>query len=209
MVNPADNTTYFYMEGMNATSSNYRVYGASARAVTVVDRSLKEVEPGVYSAKVKVPAAGKYDVAFLLETPRLLHCFSAQAQANPLIKHDTAALGIKYLDTKRSVPVGDPTPFRFRLVQPATGLPRTGLRDVRVLFFRLPGKDRTEIIAQEEGEGVYRALLPFPRPGAYYVHVGVPSERVGYNDLPYFSVLATRKPPGNAEQLKPVAEVKG
>ncbi len=36
VVNPADNTTYFYMEGMNAPSSNYQVMGGSARAVTVV-----------------------------------------------------------------------------------------------------------------------------------------------------------------------------
>ncbi len=83
IVNPTDNTTYFYMEGMNAPSSNYKVYGASARAVTVVDRSLKETEPGVYTSKVKIPVDGKYDVAFLLETPRLLHCFCGAGRRQP------------------------------------------------------------------------------------------------------------------------------
>ncbi len=58
VVNPADNTTYYYNEGMNAPSSNYQSRGASARAVMVVDRSLKEVEPGVYAGKVKPPTAG-------------------------------------------------------------------------------------------------------------------------------------------------------
>ena len=79
IVNPADNTTYFYMEGMNAPASNYKVYGASARAVTVVDRSLREIEPGLYASKVKIPATGRYDVAFLLDTPQMLHCFSESA----------------------------------------------------------------------------------------------------------------------------------
>jgi YVTN family beta-propeller protein len=207
MVNPADNTTYFYMEGMNAPSSNYKVYGASARAVTVVDRSLKEVEPGVYASKVKIPTAGKYDVAFLLETPRLLHCFAAQAKANPLIKHEVAVLGVEYLRTDRRAAAGEPTPFRFRLVTPSTGLPRSGLKDVRVLFFRLPGKDRTEVAAEEEGDGIYRAMLPFPRPGAYYVYVGVRSENVGYEDLPYFSMQATQKPAASSE--KPAGEEQG
>lgn len=198
VVNPADNTTYFYMEGMNAPSSNYKVYGASARAVQVVDRSLKEIEPGVYASKVRIPVAGKYDVAFLLETPRMLHCFSVQAKANPSIQHDVARLGVQYLSETRSVPAGEPVAFRFRLVDPKSGAPRTGLKDVGVLFFRLPGKDRTEVYAKEEGEGIYRAMLPFPRSGAYYVYVGVRSERVDYSDLPYFSIVATKKAKGPA-----------
>ncbi len=208
VVNPADNTTYFYMEGMNAPSSNYKVYGASARAVTVVDRSLKEIEPGVYASKVKIPAAGRYDVAFLLETPRMLHCFSVEAKANPSIQHEVARLGVEYLSEARSVPAGDPVAFRFRLVNPQTGQPRTGLKDVGVLFFRLPGKDRTEVYAKEEGEGIYRAMLPFPRPGAYYVYVGVRSERVGYSDLPYYSVVATEKAKGPAGG-RPAVEERG
>jgi hypothetical protein len=43
------------MEGMNAPMGNYKTYGHQARAVTVVDRSLKEVEPGVYAGKVRIP----------------------------------------------------------------------------------------------------------------------------------------------------------
>ena len=192
IVNPADNTTYFYMEGMNAPASNYKVYGASARAVTVVDRSLREVEPGLYASKVKIPAAGRYDVAFLLDTPQMLHCFSAQAVPNPLIRHDLAALAIEYLQNERRVTAGATVPLRFKLVDPSTGQPATGLTDVRVMFFRAPGLDRTEVAAAEQGDGVYQASLPFRYPGAYYVHVGVPSKRLGYSDLTDFTLVATR-----------------
>jgi YVTN family beta-propeller protein len=194
VVNPADNTTYFYMEGMNAPSSNYKVYGGRARAVTVVDRSLRESEPGVYISRVKMPAAGRYDVAFLLDTPQLLHCFTAEAAPNPSLRHDLVALEVEYLQRERRVTAEATVPFRFRLAYPLTGAPATDLGDVRVLFFRAPGADRTEIVATEEGDGVYAAQLPLRRAGAYYVHVGVQSANVGYQDLPYFTLVAINPP---------------
>jgi YVTN family beta-propeller protein len=194
VVNPADNTTYFYMEGMNAPSSNYKVYGGRARAVTVVDRSLRESEPGVYISRVKIPAAGRYDIAFLLDTPQVLHCFTAEADPNPAIRHDLAALEVEYLQRERRVETDATVPFRFRLAYPLTGIPATGLGGVRVLYFRAPGTDRTEIAAREEGDGIYVAELPLQRPGAYYVHVGVESAHVGYRDLPYFTLVAVKPP---------------
>ncbi len=195
VVNPADNTTYFYMEGMNAPASNYKVYGARARAVTVVERSLQEVQPGVYAAKVKIPAPGKYDVAFLLETPEILHCFAVEAKPDPLIKSDLAALDIEYPASQRTVQAGGSVPLRFTLRDPATGKPRLGLADVRVLFFRVPGRGRTEVFAREVGDGVYQAMLPIVKPGAYYIHVAVPSAQLGYADLPNFTMVATKAKP--------------
>jgi YVTN family beta-propeller protein len=50
VVNPVDNTTYFYAEGMNAPMSGYPNRGQIARAAMVIDRSLREVSPGLYSA---------------------------------------------------------------------------------------------------------------------------------------------------------------
>jgi hypothetical protein len=127
----------------------------------------------------------------------MLHCFSAQASPNPLIRHDQAALAIEYLQDERRVAAGTTLPLRFKLVDPLTGRPATGLTDVRVMFFRAPGLDRTEVPAQETGDGVYRASLSMRHPGAYYVHVGVPSKRLDYSDLSHFSLVAT-KPAGAA-----------
>ena len=50
VVNPVDNTTYFYAEGMNAPMSGYNNRGHQARAAIVVDRSLREIAPG-YTAR--------------------------------------------------------------------------------------------------------------------------------------------------------------
>ena len=196
-VNPADNTTYFYMEGMNAPAGNYKVFGASARAVTVVDRSLREQEPGVFTSTVKIPASGRYDVAFMLETPELLHCFSASASPDPLLDHDEGSLVLEFLDNERFTMEGTEFSLRFKLSESGTGLPISGLKDVSVMYFRTPGADRREVFAQDEGDGIYRALLPLNRAGGYYAHIAVSSQNVGYADLPYYSLAATRRPAEN------------
>jgi hypothetical protein len=167
------------------------------------------VEPGVYAAKVKIPAAGRYDVAFLLETPQILHCFSVEAKADPLAKTDRASLKLEYLVRERIAKAGEPFLLRFTLHDPATGKPRTGLADVRVMYFLAPGRDRTEVRAREVGDGVYQAMLPINWAGAYYVHVAVPSEKVGYADLPYFTMVATKATPSpGSPDTNPPAEGK-
>jgi hypothetical protein len=195
VVNPADSTTYFYMEGMNAPASNYRVYGSRAKAVTVIERGLREAGPGVYAGKVKIPAPGKYDVAFLLETPKILHCFAVEAKPDPRVRQALVALTIEYLAGDRTVPAGEAVPVRFRLRDSATGRLRTGLSDVRVLSFRTPGRDRDVVRAEEVGDGIYQAILRFAKTGGYYVHVAVPSEKIGYSDLPYLSIGSVRPKP--------------
>ena len=97
VVSPADATVYYYMEGMNAPTGNFRNYGHRPRAVAIADRTLREEEPGVYSAKVKIPAAGTYDVAFLLDTPRMLHCFNVVAKADPELERLRMAYAVEYL----------------------------------------------------------------------------------------------------------------
>ena len=189
-VNPADNTTYFYMEGMNAPSGNYKVFGASARAVTVIDRSLREEEPGVFVSTVKIPAAGRYDVAFMLDTPEVLHCFSASAGEDQMAAPVVGEFALEYLEQKRVTAVGDEYPLRFRLSDAGSGQPVSGLRDVSVLYFRSPGRDRREVLAVDEGDGVYRADLPIGAAGGYFAHVGIRSHNISYDELPFFSLVA-------------------
>ncbi len=193
VVNPADNTTYYYMEGMNAASSNYRVKGGSARAVTLLDRSLKEVEPGVYAGKVTLPAAGRYDVAFLMQSPQVLHCFSAEAKANPAATPVSERLAVEFDEKQRTVNAGETLKLRFRLIDPATGQARTGVQDARIMYFLAPGRLRSEVAVKELGNGQYEAELPIRSAGAYYIHLGVPSLKVSFDRLPYFSVRAVEK----------------
>ena len=81
--------------------------GASQCAVLVVDRSLRETNPGVYATTVKLPASGKYDVAFLADSPRIAHCFEAEAEPNPLQKKERqVALRIEHQIKEMKLPVG-------------------------------------------------------------------------------------------------------
>ena len=191
VVNQADGTTYYYQEGMNAPSSNYRVYGSSPRAVTVVDRSLKEVEPGVYEGRLRIPAAGRYDVAMMLQSPQVLHCFSADAGENPRIAKNKEPLQLEYQTTQRQFAVGDTAAVRFLVKDGMSGKPKSGIAGMRSLYFLAPGRSRTETEVVEIGEGVYEARVKLTDAGAWYVHVGVPSLKVGYERLPYYSLQAS------------------
>jgi YVTN family beta-propeller protein len=205
VINPADGTTYYYREGMNAASSNYRVYGSSPRAVTVVDRSLKEVEPGVYAGTVKLPVAGKYDVAFMLESPKLLHCFSAEAKVNPRMVKSTDPVAVEFEDRLRTAQAGDTLALRFKLTDPASGKTKTGVRDARVMYFLAPGMRRAEVPVKEIGDGTYEAQLRLSSPGAYYVYLGIPSMKLDYGKLPYFSLQAM---PPDAVKLRSTARTR-
>jgi len=194
VVNPGDNTTYFYMEGMNATSSNYQTQGASARAVTVIDRSLHEVEPGVYAARVKMPAAGRFDVAFSLDSPRMLHCFSTDAAANPRLADARKGVKLEYMVSAREVKARAVSPVRLRITDGPAGAPRTGLADLRVVAVRVPGQRQGEVVATEVGGGVYEAQVPFGDPGAYYVYVASGSLNKSFMEMPFLTLRATASP---------------
>ncbi|NIQ94534.1 MAG: cytochrome D1, partial [Desulfuromonadales bacterium] len=167
----ADATVYFYMEGMNAPMGNFRNYGHRPLAVDVVDRALRESSPGVYTATARLPEAGTYEVAFLMESPQILHCFSLAAQPNPDLPDSRKRLAVEYLVDDKGATAGESFALKFRLTDPRTGQLKSGLRDVRVLSYRAPAFDRRVVLAKEVRDGLYEAPLQMRRPGAYFVFV--------------------------------------
>ena len=206
VVNPADNTVYYYMEGMNAPMGNYQSFGASARAVTVIDRSLKEAEPGVYASKVRIPVAGRYDVAFLLESPRLVNCFSLEAKENPALASHRRRIVVEFLMQNREVPLGATVPVRFK-VRTEGGEPQTGLKDLRVLSFLVPGQRRNERLAREVEPGVYEAAVAIEEHGAYSIHVASKQLDKDFKDLAAFT-LRTARPDIDEEIRRRIAAQK-
>jgi len=196
VLNPSDGNSYFYREGMNAPSSGYRAFGSSPRAVIVADRSLKEVEPGVYAGRVKIPVAGKYDVAFLLESPQVLHCFSMEARSNPLFAQSHSQAAVQFENWPHTAQAGQTLSLRFKLVDPITGQARVGIRDAQVMYFLAPGARRTQTPVREIGNGEYEVEVKLSLPGAYYIYPAVPSMKLGFGELPFFTVRAM--PPGSA-----------
>ncbi|HVF57404.1 MAG TPA: cytochrome D1 domain-containing protein [Pyrinomonadaceae bacterium] len=195
VANPADKMIYYYSEGMAAPMGNFQNYRREPRSVMVVDRSLREASRGVYTTTVKLPKSGVYDVAFLLDSPRIVHCFETEAAPNPEIKPERqTAFRIEYLNKERMLRVGQPYKLRFKLVDTATNQPKDGLKDVRVLTFLAPGIWQKRDFAQPVGEGVYELNITAPQPGVYMVFVESRSQGVQFRDLPYLTLQASDTP---------------
>ena len=173
VVNPVDNTTYFYAEGMNAPMSGYNNRGHQARAALVIDRSLREVAPGVYGSTVKMPAAGKVDVAFLLNQPQIIHCFSTEVAAAPDASKRKGAHA-EFIGLDQPLPQHSAFTAKVRIVGD-DGRPRQGLNDLTLRYFLAPSSMPHNQQLEEVGEGVYQAALILPEAGAWYLHVQSPS----------------------------------
>jgi YVTN family beta-propeller protein len=208
IVNQAEGTVYYYMEGMNAPMGAFRNYGHEARAIEIVDRSLGEGSPGVYTGRVKLPVPGTYDVAFMMDTPRFLHCFSAKVEPNPTIRQTRAPLGVEFKVDDRRVTVGSSTTVKVRLTDASTGLPRSEIPDVTLLYYRSDGRGRREVPARSLGDGLYEAQVQVDMAATYYVFVGSRSEKLSYNDLPFLSLMGAPAPAGGGQDA-PQAKAEG
>jgi YVTN family beta-propeller protein len=172
VANPADRLVYYYMEGMAAPMGNFSPVKRSPKAALVIDRSLRESEPGVFSIRTKIPAAGDYDVAFFLNAPRVVHCFDLTVRPDPAAKQKLAdrAVKIEPLLADKPIHAGQELEVRFRLTHPGTSEPHRGLHDVRALAFLAPGTWQKRFAAvSAEDDGVYSVKLTVPETGVYYV----------------------------------------
>ncbi|MEO8642995.1 cytochrome D1 domain-containing protein [Pseudomonas sp.] len=195
VVNPVDNTTYFYAEGMNTPMSGYPNRGQVARAAMVINRSLREVEPGLYSARIKLPAAGRFDVAFLLNQPNIIHCFTALVEPDRNLTQHPGVPKVEFMLDTSTVALGSPYVVRFRIVQGKQKAQRSGVKDVEVRYFRAPTSRVQQVTALEVGDGVYEAPVTLDQNGAWYLHVRAASLGASFDDKTFASV---RVLPGDA-----------
>jgi YVTN family beta-propeller protein len=188
VVNPVDNTTYFYAEGMNAPMSGYPNRGQVARAALVIDRSLREVEPGLYSSRIKLPGAGRFDVAFLLNQPNIIHCFTALVEPDKTLEQHPGMPKVEFMLDKATAALGSPYVVRFRIVQGKQNAQRSGVKDVQVRYFRAPTSRARQVAALEVGDGIYEAPVTLDQNGAWYLHVRAASLGAGFDDKTFASV---------------------
>jgi len=196
-LNPADGNTYFYMEGMNAPMGSFGSYGHRVQAVGVVDRSLQEISPGVYAGKLRLPAAGHYDVAFLLDSPKVVHCFGTDAAPDPSLAQQEV-LDVEYQDLPATLAEGGAVEVRFRLVGERTRAPRVGLQDVVVSTHVGPGRHRRQQLAAEVAPGTYAVTAALLHAGVHTVFLSVPSLGLGPDAVPYRTIQVARPAPAVA-----------
>jgi YVTN family beta-propeller protein len=201
IVNQAEGTISYYMEGMGAPMGSFRNYGHEARAIEIVDRSLAEVAPGVYRGRVKIPVEGRYDVAFMMDSPQFLHCFAATVVPGEEAEGaGDSRMAVEYQVTDRRLKVGEEKTIQFRLFNPKNGVPENNVADATVLYYRSDGRGRTVQPARELGNGLYEASVTVDMPATYYVFVSVPSKGLDYSDQPFFSLMALEPPPEESTQ---------
>jgi YVTN family beta-propeller protein len=189
IVNQAEGTVSYYMEGMGAPMGSFRNYGHETRAITIVDRSMSEVSPGVYRGRVKIPVEGEYDIAFMMDTPQFLHCFSAFVEPDP-DKAVATGFELEFQVKERFVTAGQSQSVQFVLRNASDKTPAAGVPDVTILYYQGDGRGRQVRPAKAVGDGVYEVTLDFPTTGTYYIFVGAPSRELDYTDLAFLSLIA-------------------
>jgi len=182
VANPADKMIYFYTEGMAAPMGSFQNYRRDPKALLILDNSLTETSRGTYITTIRLPDAGPYDVAFLLDSPRLVKCFATTIAENPAApKNTAAALLFEPLLKERTVRVGETYTLRFRVIDTNFNKPKPNLADVDVLVFLAPGVWQQRKIARAAGDGTYEVAFVPPQAGVYYVYFQVPSLQVPFS----------------------------
>jgi DNA-binding beta-propeller fold protein YncE len=203
VVNPADRRIYYYQEGMAAPMFSIEGYGRTPKAAMVLDRSIHETSPGIYSVGLRLPKPGFYDVPVYTDAPSMSHCFELSVHVNPLLKKKSDdPVALRALKNNVQVRPGQPATVAFRLIDPATDKPRDGLTDVEISVLRAEGLRQMHLSAEPAGDGVYQFTFTPPSEGVYYATVQIPSLRIKANRLPYMMIRATAEA-ADAEAMVP------
>lgn len=193
VANPADKVIYYYMEGMAAPMGSFQNYRRDPRALLVLDNSLRETSPGVYTTTVRLPVKGDYNLAFLLDSPRMVKCFDLAVNENPdLPKKAAVPIKIELLASDKPLRVGESYRLRFRVLDVVSNRPKSDLKDMGVLVFLAPGIWQRRDWAKPVGDGVYEMSFVPPQEGAYYLFFQLPSLGVLSNQLPSLTLQATK-----------------
>jgi YVTN family beta-propeller protein len=191
--NPGDKMIYYYTEGMAAPMGSFQNYRRDPRAILVLDNSLRETAPGLYTTTIKLPKEGNYDVPLLLDSPRLVNCFQMTVGENPaLTKEAEVPIKVELITDNAELKVGEKYQLRLRVVDVKTNKPRSDMKDLGVLIFLAPGIWQQREQAKLNSEGFYEVTFTPPQPGLYYTYVQVPSLGVKLNQIFPFQLFATR-----------------
>jgi YVTN family beta-propeller protein len=194
VANPADKMIYFYTEGMAAPMGSFQNYRRDPKALLVLDNSLREQSRGVYATNIRLSGPGRYDVAFLLDSPRMVNCFDLTIDDNPDVPKQTGvAIKIEPLLKEPTARVGENYTLRFKVNDAQTKQAKPNLEDVGVLVFLAPGIWQQREKARHIGEGVYEISFVPPRPGVYYVYFQSPSLGVQLNHITPITIQALPK----------------
>lgn len=167
---PSERTLHHYMEGMNAPRSGLRTYGHTPMSAMVMQRGLREVQPGQYSAVIRLPSAGRMVLALASESPVLRECLGLKIESPASNKADVAIAAHWLSDGVRKVKQGDSVDFRVKIDDNgnAATIDRAWLRIV-------PAQGGTSVVwplqADSEIQSEWFVSGKLPQSGGYYVYL--------------------------------------
>ena len=193
VANPADKMIYYYTEGMAAPMGSFQNYKRDPRALLVMDNSLRETTRGVYTTTARLSNPGQYDVAFLLDSPRLINCFEIKIAENPNAPQKLeSSYRIEPVVKQAVARVGERFDLRFKVVDFKTGAAKTGVSDLSVLVFLAPGIWQQRELAKASDGGVYETSFVPPSAGVYYVFFQSLSLGLQYNQSTPLTIQAAK-----------------
>jgi hypothetical protein len=195
VANPADKAIYYFREGLPAPMGSFSNYGRQPRALLVVDRSLKPSAPGVYETITRLPPAGEYMAALLVDSPRVVQCFNVTVQPNPQTVSTGPRLQVEFPRLPEPLRAGQKVRVRVRLTA-ADGKRPAQLNDVRIATILETGVWHIRQHAEPEGDGVYAVDLIPPAAGRYQIAVECRSAGLSFNQSPQFLVQVQPPVPG-------------
>ncbi|PYQ28029.1 MAG: hypothetical protein DMF56_17970 [Acidobacteria bacterium] len=185
VANPADRSIYYYKEGMAAPMGGFNNGSREPRAVLVVDRSLREKSNGVYATSAVVEDAGKYDVVFFLDSPRVVSCFPLEVAERPetTAKREHAVI-VESLAPVVAARAGAPAQLRFRITDVSTHQTRAA-GEVEIVVMEAPGVWQRRTTAMPSQDGTYAIEITPPSAGTYYAWIASAAAGLPINN-PYF-----------------------
>ncbi len=189
LASPADHVVQYYLEGMAAAADSFDDFGHAPVAVTIVDHSLRQSAPGTYSAMARLPRAGKYDLAVLLDSPRVAHCFALDVAAPP--GELAAALAFEPVSLPRAVPAGSPVALRFRVTPGAAAAGAGELASLTALAIQAPGTWFQRVPMVRAADGSWGMQFTPPHAGIYLLAFEAPRQGLTVDTSPHFTLEAT------------------
>ena len=195
IANLPDQMIYYYVEGMMAPMGTFQNYKRRPHALMLIDSSLTETAPGVYSAPVKLTTAGAFDLPFLIDQPRIVNCFEGKIGDSPYSEKvkATASTMIEPLFKGSRFKPGEAVTLRFKISDALTKQALAGLKDVHVLIYEPPGLWQKRVFAKEVAEGVYEVTEMFPHDGLFRVMTQIRSRGVSFADQHFTAVPITNE----------------
>lgn len=136
---------HYFKEGMQSPMGRSKSYTKSLKSISVIDRSIKEKGNGIYTANIRIPEIGRYEVALLADSHT--ECFEFEALANPAFAKKER-LKIEFINPQKKVKAGETVSLRFKLIDPVKNKPVENMYDVLVLASLAPGHQQERYIAK-------------------------------------------------------------